>query len=56
MGPPGGYHEPLMHNYKINPNPDSQFVTGQDALAFKNYMAGKKSFERNGGFMVLVRG
>jgi len=38
MGGPGAYHEPLMHNYKINPNPDSQFVTGQDALAFKNYM------------------
>jgi curved DNA-binding protein CbpA len=39
MGGPGAYHEPLMHNYKINPNPDSQFVSGQDALAFKNYMA-----------------
>ena len=46
MGPPGGFHDPEFHNLKINPDPDSQFVTSADALAFKNYMMGKKNEQK----------
>lgn len=38
LGAPGSFHDPAIHNQKINPHPDSQFVTSADALAFKNYM------------------
>eukprot|EP01016_Furgasonia_blochmanni_P023705 TRINITY_DN2556_c0_g1_i1.p1 TRINITY_DN2556_c0_g1~~TRINITY_DN2556_c0_g1_i1.p1 ORF type:complete len:353 (-),score=98.93 TRINITY_DN2556_c0_g1_i1:153-1124(-) len=38
IGNPSEFHDPLMHNYLTNPHPDSQFVTSDDALAFKHYM------------------
>lgn len=41
LGPTGTLHDPLSHNFAVNPHPDSQFVTDQDALAFKLYQNGK---------------
>lgn len=37
LGSIGLTHEPLVHNMKINREPDSQFVTAEDANAYKNY-------------------
>jgi len=38
---PGVLHEPLIHNMIINPHPDSQFVTDEDAMAFRLYQNGE---------------
>ena len=40
MGDPNSSHDELLHNMKNTPEPDSQFVTSEDALAFKHYMNG----------------
>lgn len=37
MGEPGSYHDALNHNFAINPIPDNEFVTTEDAMAFKHY-------------------
>lgn len=37
---PGVLHDPLLHNMIVNPHPDSQFVTDEDAMAFRLYQNG----------------
>jgi hypothetical protein len=39
-GAPGSLHNTWMHNFKNNPSPDYQFITQEDALAFKFYQKG----------------
>lgn len=36
-GNPSQLHDPELHNFKNNPTPDYQFVTKEDALAFKHH-------------------
>ena len=40
LGLTGTLHDPSVHNMIINPHPDSQFVTDEDAMAFKLYQNG----------------
>jgi hypothetical protein len=40
LGSIGLLHEPEIHNMLINPDPDSQFVTAEDANAYKNWQNG----------------
>ncbi len=37
FGEPGSLHNVDYHNFKNTPLPDSQFVTREDALAFKHW-------------------
>ena len=40
LGSVGLLHEPETHNMLINPDPESQFVTAEDANAYKNWQNG----------------
>jgi len=44
MGAPHEAHDTLLINMKINADPTEQFVTPEDALAFKHYMNEDKHF------------
>ena len=37
LGLPGQLHNEFHHNFSNDPVPNSQFVTSEDAMAFKHY-------------------